>query len=75
MISDSHFEFLLPFPSLSSYSANQLPKAIHDYSEDGDDEGGLRKVQDIVRGTIKCSTVKEMKTVMAALEADPRAEF
>ena len=74
LISDSHFEFLLPFPLLSSYSANQLPKAIHDYSEDGDDEGGLRKVQDIVRGTIKCSTVKEMKTVMAALEADPRVE-
>jgi hypothetical protein len=74
LISDCHVEFLLPFPVRSSCPANQLAKAIHDYSKDGDDEGGLRKVQDIVRGTIMCSTVKEMKRVMAALETDPRVE-
>ena len=40
-----------------------LEKAIHDYSEDGDEEGGLRKVLDIVQASIMCDTPKEIKNV------------
>ena len=49
-----------------------LEKAIQDYSKEGDEFGGLHKVLDIVRGTIKCLTVAHMRAVMDALVADPR---
>ena len=52
-----------------------LEKAIHDYSEEGDEEGGLRKVLDIVRASIMCDTPKEMGKVLDALEKSPRVQI
>ena len=48
-----------------------LEKALQDYSKKDDAEGGLRKVVDVVRGTIKCDTVKEMEAICNGLEKHP----
>jgi hypothetical protein len=52
-----------------------LEKAIQDYSEKGDEEGGLRKVIDIVRASIMCDTPKEMGKVLGVLEKSPRVKI
>jgi hypothetical protein len=52
-----------------------LEKAIHDYSEEGDEEGGLHKVLDIVRASIMCDTPKEMgESLGRARKEPPRAD-
>ena len=58
-------------PSAVSTRLQGLEKAIHDYSEKGDQEGGLHKVLDIVRASIMCDTPKEMEKVLDALEQNP----
>ena len=52
-----------------------LEKAIQDYSKRNDKFGGLRKVIDIVRGSIICKTVDGFKSVVRALENDPRVRI
>jgi hypothetical protein len=52
-----------------------LEKAIQDYSEKADKEGGLRKVCDIVRASIMCDTPKEMVQVLDALEKSPHVKI
>ena len=52
-----------------------LEKAIQDYSEPEDEFGGLGKVIDIVRGSIICETADGFKSVVRALENDPRVKI
>ena len=52
-----------------------LEKAVLDYSKEQDEQGGLHKVIDIVRGSIMCETVSEMKAIFRALESSDKFEI
>ena len=52
-----------------------LEKAIQDYSEEGDEEGGLRKVLDINRASIICDTPEEIGQILDALENNSRVKI
>jgi hypothetical protein len=52
-----------------------LEKAIVDYSKEEDEQGGLHKVIDIVRGSIKCKEVSEIKAILGTLESSKKFQI